>query len=160
MCPHDLTVEILSAQSCLRSLYLTLPLLRSPASQTTTTIDPDIGSVLVILATRCRFTYSSTFPVIWAEATLLKNSTKPAKSEALPTLPVGCLSSKVSRNLFIPKFVMREGKTPGQITLHMIFRGASFDACNLVRCMHAAFDGPSVISVSYIQPHKRRSSHS
>jgi hypothetical protein len=42
---------------------------------------------------------------------------------------------------------MRLGKTPGQMTLTMIFLGASFEACILVRWMHAALAGPSVHTV-------------
>lgn len=86
---------------------------------------------------------SIALPVIWALPALLKNSTKPAKSLGLPTLPVGCVAVRESAYFSNPKLVIREGKTPGQIALHMIFFGASFEACILVRWMHAAFAGPS-----------------
>jgi len=90
---------------------------------------------------------STAFPVICALALLLKKSTSPPKSLGLPILPVGCPDVNASAYFSKPKFVIRLGKTPGQMTLTMIFLGASFEACILVRWMHAAFAGPSVHTV-------------
>jgi hypothetical protein len=44
-----------------------------------------------------------------------------------------------------PKLVMRLGKTPGQMTLTVMWSGIIFEAWSRVRWMHAAFDGPSVV---------------
>jgi hypothetical protein len=52
---------------------------------------------------------------------------------------------RVSMYLLRPKLVIRDGETPGQMTLTIMFFGASFEACIFVRCMHAAFDGPSTL---------------
>lgn len=84
------------------------------------------------------------FPVMCALAVLLRNKTRPPKSLGLPILPVGCPALSGSAYFFNPKFVMREGKTPGQMALHMMCLGASLEACILVRWMQAAFEGPSV----------------
>jgi hypothetical protein len=46
--------------------------------------------------TRLPPSISITFPVMCADAALLRNNTSPAKSEGPPILPVGCLDSIVS----------------------------------------------------------------
>jgi hypothetical protein len=91
---------------------------------------------------------SIAFPVICALPLLLKNSTNPPKSLGLPTLPVGCPDARATPYFSNPKFVMREGNTPGHIAFTMTFFGASFEACILVRWIHAAFAGPSVAHIS------------
>lgn len=87
---------------------------------------------------------SIAFPVMCALPLLARNRHRPPKSLGLPIRPVGWPDSNMSRYLSRPKFVMRDGKTPGQMTFTMIFFGASFDAVILVRWMHAAFAGPSI----------------
>lgn len=86
---------------------------------------------------------SSTLPVMCALPMLLKKSTRPPKSLGFPIRPVGWPDTSVSMYLSRPKLVMREGKTPGQMTLTMMFLGASLEACILVRWMQAALEGPS-----------------
>jgi hypothetical protein len=76
---------------------------------------------------------SSALPVICALPALARNKHSPPKSLGLPILPVGCPDSRASLYFSNPKFVIREGKTPGQMTLHMMFLGASFDAVIFVR---------------------------
>lgn len=93
-------------------------------------------------ASVCPPSNSSTFPVICALATLLKNSTNPPKSLGRPIRPVGCPLTSVSLNLLSPNAVILEGNTPGQMTLTMMFCGASLLAWILVRCMTAALLGP------------------
>lgn len=86
---------------------------------------------------------SIAFPVMCALPELARNKHSPPKSLGLPIRPVGCPDSNISLYLSRPKFVIREGNTPGQMTLTMMFFGASFDAVIFVRWMHAAFAGPS-----------------
>lgn len=88
---------------------------------------------------------SIALPVMCALAFELRNSTNPPKSLGLPMRPVGCPAVRAFAYFSRPKFVIRLGKTPGQITLTMMFFGASFDAVIFVRWMAAAFAGPSVI---------------
>lgn len=68
---------------------------------------------------------SSTFPVICALACELRNNTTPAKSEGFPIRPLGWRSKSVSMYFSTPKFVIRLGKTPGQMQFTVMFWGMS-----------------------------------